>query len=174
MKWRTTLVAAALVAVSSAAGAQSWLWVGGGFNKPIGDQSDSLGTGWLGSVGVGMTLKAAPAWSLQLEGLYGNLPEKVGSGGTLSMGAMANVGLDLMRESALHPYVFAGAGWMSMRPEGEAEDSDLAYQAGVGLAWKLSAKTSLWADWRYLSAGAGVSTKMIPIMAGLTIQLGSP
>lgn len=175
MKWRATLSAVALVSLASAAQAQGkWFWVGGGINPALGSGADTVKMGWMVSGGLGMNLKASPAWSLQLEGLYGSSQLKPRSGSTKRLAIMGNVGYDLWREAEFHPYVFAGAGWMSINADGAEADSDLAYQAGAGFSFKLGAKTNAWVDWRYLRAGAGVATKSAPLMAGLTIQMGSP
>jgi opacity protein-like surface antigen len=174
MKWRVTLCAAALVAVSSAAQAQGWWWVGGGISPALGSGADTLKMGWMATAGLGMNLKASPAWSLQLEGLYGSSPLKPRSGSSTKMAIMGNVGYDLWREAEFHPYVFAGAGWMSIKAEGAEADNDLAYQAGAGFSYKLGAKTNAWVDWRYLRAGAGVASKSAPLMAGLTFNFGTP
>jgi hypothetical protein len=170
MKWRAMLCAVALVALSSSARAQGFFWVGGGVNPPLGHGADSLKMGWLATAGLGMNLKSSPAWSLQLEGLFGSSPLKKRSGNSTRMGLMGNVGYDLWHEAEFHPYVFGGLGWMSVKAEGDEADSDLTYQGGVGFSYKLGAKTNLWVDWRYLRAGAGVVTKSMPLMGGLSVS----
>jgi opacity protein-like surface antigen len=164
----------AMLALPSVAMAQSYVWLGGAASIPTGKTSDGLKTGWLATVGAGLGMGASGSLSLNAEGIYGSNNYKVGSGKVTLYGAFLNLEYDISPKATIHPYVYAGGGGLRATPDGGKAESKGAYQAGAGLAFKLSQKTTFWGEGRYLSTASGdPKMTMIPITFGFSWSFGS-
>lgn len=153
--------------------ASGYFWAGGGLSIPVGDAGDALKSGYLGSVGYGWIVPSMRAWSFQGEFLVGSNDYKIGTGSSSMTGFMVNVAYDIDAGDKSHPYVYAGIGSISSKPQGGTSKSNIAYQASAGYSWTINPDWSFWAEARYLSINtSGASTNMIPIVAGFSLQVG--
>lgn len=171
------LGALAMTAVASRAEAQAYIFFGGGASVPVGDFADYAKTGWLVQGGLGIDLGSKGAF-LEGEAFFGsnsheNTSFKEKTNIIAFMGALGySFGGDNAKVS---PYVLAGAGilghqFRSNNPaEVEGTETKFGYTGAVGLNFRLNAKARFWIEGRYIGSSG---TAVIPLMAGVTIDLG--
>jgi opacity protein-like surface antigen len=164
----SSCIALALVALPATAAAQTYVFFGGGASMPIGDSKDALKTGWIGNVGIGRGIAAEGALSLQAEGLYGSNTYKAVDAKLNIFGAFVNLEYDINQNATLHPYVYVGGGMLGVKPEEGDSDTKGAYQAGVGLGYKMTPAWTLWGDVRYMSSAGDNNLSFTPITFGFS------
>jgi opacity protein-like surface antigen len=165
-------LAVALLAVPAMAQAQMYMFIGGVASVPLSDTKDVLKTGYMVDFGIGKAIQQGGNVSVNVEGLVGTSDEKgVGGGSTTLYGGFVNLEGDLNAKATLHPYGYVGGGVLSVHPDVGDSKSKGAYQAGAGLAYKLSQEWTLWGDVRYLGTGSGSGlekTTLLPISIGFS------
>lgn len=180
---RRALVALAAVAVMAfalpqAANAQS-VYVLAGLGAPTGDYGDIADAGWLGAGGVTLPLGEAGAWA-GAEALYANngFASDAADGSFKIFSAMGVLGYDIPTESSVAPYVFGGAGLMTLS-NGDSE-SGFGWQLGGGVAFTGDSNISPFLEGRYQSASLGdedegtdFTVSFFGIEGGVSIGIGN-
>jgi len=175
------LGALAITAVSSRAEAQ-YVFFGGGPSIPIGDFKSntdfSAKTGWLLQGGIGVDIGSRGLF-IEAEGFFGsnshkdtgNFKEKTNI--IAFMGALGySFGAD---DAKVNPYILAGAGIVGHQFRSdddtavEETENKFGFTGGAGLAFRLNETARFWVEARVISSKG---TSVIPIMAGVTIDLG--
>ncbi len=164
------------LALPLTANAQS-VYVLAGLSAPTGDYGDIADTGWLGAGGVTFPVGEAGLWA-GAEALYGNnsfSSETVDESFKL-FSAMGILGYDIPTESSVSPYLFAGAGVMSLS-NGDSE-SGFGWQAGGGVAFSGESNVTPFVEGRYQSASIGegeadITVSFFGVEAGVSIGVGS-
>lgn len=172
------LGALAMTAVSSRAEAQAYIFFGGGASVPVGDFADYAKTGWLLQGGLGIDLGSKGAF-LEGEAFFGSNKHENTPGfdeKTNILAFMGALGYSFGGDNAkVSPYVLAGAGIVGHQfksdPDqaGEGTETKFGYTGAVGLNFRLNAKARFWIEGRYIGSSG---TAVIPLMAGVTIDLG--
>jgi hypothetical protein len=172
------------IAVPAQADAQATLYIGAGGSFPTGDFGDYANTGWMGAVGA---LFAAGPVGVGAEFFYGQNGHKDEASfyeneKTTPYGFMGIVDYSFGESGAIQPYVFGGLGimWHKFSADGVDSESDsgFAYQFGAGVSFPVGAKSSLFAEGRYMGSSLSegdysYSTNYFAALAGFAFGLGS-
>jgi len=173
-----TSVAAAFLALAlpQTTQAQS-IYVLAGLSVPSSDYGDNADTGWLGAGGVTFPIGEAGLWA-GAEALYGqnSFSSDVVDDNFSVFSAMGVLGYDIPTESSLSPYVFGGAGIMSLS-NGDSE-SGFGWQLGAGLAFAGESNITPFVEGRYQSASIGdevddATIAIFGIEGGVSIGIGN-
>lgn len=185
MKRLTTammLGAVATVLAASSASAQ-YIYFGGGANIPVGTFKDGVKTGWIASAGVGADVGKKGLW-VEAEGWYGVNKWKTTAGSTYNQGgktsiwsALGVLGYDLMHGKKWTPYIAGGAGALGQKLKDDATSTSVsktkfAYTGALGVGFQAGSSTHIFVEGRYLAATGTGYAKMLPITAGVSIQVG--
>lgn len=155
-----------------------FLFLGGGVTVPMSEFGDSVGTGWMGTVGFGVPVGTAGRVAIGGEAYFGrnSYDDAVLPGDKSNLyGAAAWVGYRFGEAGRIAPYVLGSAGGLAQdfHPEAVSTDTDtefrFAWSAGAGVDIPLSSSISLYIEGRYMGRG---HVKMIPILAGFSFSLG--
>lgn len=172
------LGALAMTAVTSRAEAQN-VFFGGGLSVPLGEFKDYAKTGWLLQGGIGFDIGSSGVFA-EAEGFFGsnghkdtgNFKEK-----TNIIAFMAALGKSFGGADAkVSPYVLAGAGIVGHQFRSDDEDAvegtenKFGFTGAAGLAFRLNEKAKFWVEARVISSSG---TSVIPLLAGVLIELGS-
>jgi len=165
----------------AATGAQAqYIYGAAGANIPVGTFKDAVKTGWIVSAGVGADVGKKGLW-VEAEGWYGTNKWKASGtygdlGKTNLFSGLGVVGWTFMPEKSVSPYLAAGLGFLhaSNKPESGASSSStkFAYTGAGGLAFKAGSSTHLFVEVRYLAGTSSGYAKMLPITAGVSVQVG--
>jgi len=157
------------------ANAQS-IFVLAGLSAPTGDYGDFADTGWLAAGGVTFPIGEAGLWA-GAEGLYGqnSFSSDVVDENFKIFSAMGILGYDIPTQSTVSPYVFGGAGLMTLS-NGDSE-SGFGWQLGGGVGFETGGKVNPFVEGRYQSASIGdegedLTVSVFGIEAGVSIGLG--
>ena len=167
------MVGAVAVLVTASASQAQYVFLGGGVSIPMSDFKDIAKTGWMATAGLGYDIGTSGLF-VEAEGFYGSNKHKAPSDDdkTNLLVGLGALGYSFMPEKSVRPYVLAGVGFLRHQFDpatGDNESStDFAYSGAVGLSFKAGAKLNLWLEARYL----GGDPKLLPILAGLTINFG--
>lgn len=171
---RSTMLATALVFAASTAQAQaaaeSRFGVKAGIALPMGDFADAAGLGFHVGGHVGIPLKNA--LSLRIDADYGRYSgeDDLGIDNASLLGGVVNLVYKIETQSELKPYILGGLGFYNWKFEGggvTVDDSDLAFNVGVGYDFKMGGK-SLFTELRFLSVQTdGDALNTLPIVIGL-------
>lgn len=169
----STAVLFMALALPQTANAQS-VFVLAGLSSPTGDYGDIADTGWLGAVGVTFPVGEAGLWA-GAEGMYGQNGFTNSDENAKLFSAMAILGYDIPTESTVSPYVFGGAGLMSLS-NGDSE-SGFGWQLGAGVGFETGGNISPFVEARYQSASIGdeptdLTVSIFGVEAGVSIGLG--
>ena len=168
-------LAIALAAGSAEAQKPFSFGIAGGVSMPQGKYGDIAGNGYHATAALGLGLPLVPV-GLRIEGSYNRfalsdeMEAVVGESGSWSLAsATANLTYSLpLPAVVLSPYVIAGAGMYmgNCSMDNCDSQSDLGYNAGVGLKFK-ALVFSAYAEARYHSVQTeGESTNYMPITIG--------
>jgi opacity protein-like surface antigen len=169
-----SIVAGALVALATATPAQAqkpFVFFGGGVTLPMSDFKDEAKTGWGAQAGIGIDIGTRGLWG-DIEGGYASNKHDVGDGETTLLSGLAVLGYSFSTAAKVSPYVLGGLGFVREKTEvgtGSDTETNFAYTGGLGLGFRLSPQMLFYVEGRYM----GGDTQFIPIMAGLSITLGS-
>src|ERR1044071_7869998 len=182
MKRLTTAMmvgAVATLLAASTANAQ-YVYFGGGANIPTGSFKDGVKTGWIVSAGVGADVGKKGLW-VEAEGWYGtNKWKNSGTYGDLGktnlFSGLGVVGWTFMPDKGVSPYLAAGLGFLhaSNKPESgtSVSSTKFAYTGAGGIEFKSGSSTHLFVEVRYLAGTSSGYAKMLPITAGVSVQVG--
>jgi opacity protein-like surface antigen len=169
-----SIVAGTLVALATATPAlaqKPFVFFGGGVTLPMSDFKDVAKTGWGAQAGIGIDIGTKGLWG-DIEGMYSSNSHDVGDGETTLLSGMAVLGYSFSTTAKVSPYLLGGLGFVRAKTEVgtvSGSETNFAYTGGLGLGFRLSPVMLFWIDGRYM----GGDVKFIPIMAGLSITLGS-
>jgi len=165
----STAVLLLALALPLTANAQS-IYVLAGASLPTGDYGDSADTGWLAAGGVTFPVGEAGLWA-GAEGLYSRNGTDVDDFSFKVFSAMGILGYNIPTESSLAPYVWGGAGLMSVS-NGDSE-SGFGWQLGAGASFEGESNVTPFVEARYQSASIDEGTiSLIGLEAGVSIGLG--
>ena len=166
----STAVLFMALALPLTANAQS-VYVLAGASLPTGDYGDFADTGWLGAVGVTFPVAEAGLWA-GAEALYGQNGASAFDGESFKVfSAMGLLGYSIPTESNIAPYVWGGAGIMSLS-NGDSE-SGFGWQLGAGASLQGEGNVSPFAEARYQSASLdGGTLSFIGLEIGVSVGLG--
>ena len=198
---KKALLAAALVALSAAAQAQSlsaspgvYIGAEGGLNwllnftgNPPGPGAPTInvtpGTGWMAGGVIGYDFVGP---RVELEGIYRWNPTNTFAPGTAingqqgQLGIMANLYYDFMAGSAFTPYVGVGAGLGLVDGNSSLGSSVFAFQGILGVGWNLDSNFRINLDGRYYGttsptlSGAPWNNNNLSLMLSLQFKFGPP
>lgn len=178
---RGMAVVAVLGAVlfSSTVSAQASLTFAGGATMPMGDYGDYAKTGYMATAGV-MVKTSKPRLSLGGHLLYGGNSHSDFEGDKTTLtGLLGTANYRLADASKPGLFLLANVGFLRHTyssdkfPSEEGTSSGVAFGGGAGFSIPRGAM-SLYATIRYLTASIdGESTAFVPIMAGVSVPLGS-
>jgi opacity protein-like surface antigen len=163
---------AALVSVSQARA--QYIFLGGGLSIPVSDFKAYAKSGWLATGGVGVDIGDKGLW-VEAEGYYGSNKHKAPDTGdkTNILAGFAALGYSFTPDAKVSPYVVGGVGFLRHQFDpavgNNSAETKFAYNGGVGIGYNASSSIHLWVEGRFMGAS---STKLIPINAGISIQLG--
>ena len=168
---RSTILVAALVAVSVPAHAQRRTSVGfaAGASIPVGDLGDATSTGFhvLGTLAVSGT--ASSPLGFRIDGMYNKLSGK-NSGPNVNVWTVnGNLVYAFPGGMTATPYIIAGAGWYNSKADqsGAESSSDLGINAGLGARFALSG-FSTFAEVRFHNIFSDPnSAQFIPLTFGI-------
>ena len=168
---RSTILVAALVAVSVPAHAQRRTSVGfaAGASIPVGDLGDATSTGFhvLGTLAVSGT--ASSPVGFRIDGMYNKLSGK-NSGPDVNVWTVnGNLVYAFPGGMTATPYIIAGAGWYNSKADqsGAESSSDLGINAGLGARFALSG-FSTFAEFRFHNILSDPnSSQFIPLTFGI-------
>ena len=168
---RSTILVAALVAVSVPAHAQRRTSVGlaAGASIPVGDLGDATSTGFhvLGTLAVSGT--ASSPVGFRIDGMYNKLSGK-NSGPDVNVWTVnGNLVYAFPGGMTATPYIIAGAGWYNSKADqsGAESSSDLGINAGLGARFALSG-FSTFAEVRFHNIFSDPnSAQFIPLTFGI-------
>lgn len=169
-----SIVVGTLVALATATPAQAqkpFVFFGGGATIPMSDFKDVAKTGWGAQVGIGIDIGTKGLWG-DIEGGYSSNKHDVGDGETTLLSGLAVLGYSFSPAAKVSPYVLGGLGFVRAKTEVgtvSGSETNFAYTGGLGLGFRLSPVMLFYVEGRYM----GGDVKFIPIMAGLSISLGS-
>lgn len=171
----SAVLVAVIMAAGSPAAAQQKIefGIGAGLTLPTGDYNDGAGTGFHGTGAVLFGLGTGPlAVRVDLSYHRTGLDEDV-DGNTSLLGGMASLVYNVPSTGQVKPYLLAGLGYYQVKLDVtgvlEADESNLAWGGGAGLALALRSAT-LFAEVRYNSVTEGdtfTATNFIPITVGI-------
>lgn len=164
------LVLASSITATDAVAQSKYLWIGGAMTQPMGDTKEAYESGFLADVGLGIPM-GGDKLSLHIGGLYGGNDFKGFDVSTDLMGGYVGFGYSLTSGAKINPYVMAHGGMMRAK-SGDNSESKGMFAVGGGLHTSLSDRVGLWADVRYLSVMSDPKFTLLPIAAGITINLG--
>ena len=179
MRNRIVLLGSTLAIALAAGSAQAQkpfsFGIAGGVSMPQGNYGDIAGNGYHATAALGLGLPLVPV-GLRIEGSYNRfalsdeMKAVVGESGSWSLAsATANLTYSLpLPAVVVSPYVIAGAGMYmgNCSMDNCDSQSDLGYNAGVGLKFK-ALVFSAFAEARYHSVQTeGESTSYMPITIG--------
>jgi len=177
----TAMMVGAVATLLAASSAQAqYVYFGGGANIPVGSFKDGVKTGWIASAGVGTDVGNKGLW-VEAEGWYGSNKWKTGSvytvaGKTTIWSALGVLGYDLMHGKTWTPYIAAGAGVLGAKAKadagGSASSTKFAYTGAFGASFKAGNSAHIFLEARYLAGTSTGYAKMLPITAGVSIQVG--
>lgn len=168
------MAGAVAVLVTASASQAQYVFLGGGASIPMGDFKDFAKTGWMAQAGLGADIGDKGLF-IEAEGFYGKNKHKAPDDGdaTNIIAGLAAVGYTFMQEKSVRPYVLGGAGFLMHQFDPAVGDNEtetkFAYTGAVGLGFRAGAKVNIWLEARFLGTA---DTKVLPIMAGLTINFG--
>jgi hypothetical protein len=174
----TVGVVAALMVASSAQA--QYVYFAGGANVPVGSFKDGVKTGWIASAGVGADVGKKGLW-VEAEGWYGHNKFKTsgvyGDNGKVALlSGLGVVGWSFMPAKSVTPYIAGGLGFLHAKfsPESgtSASSTKFAYTGAAGLEFKAGSSTHIFLEARYLAGTSTGYAKMLPITAGVSIQVG--
>jgi opacity protein-like surface antigen len=152
------------------------IYVLAGLSVPSSDYGDFADTGWLGGAGVTVPVGEAGLWA-GADVLYGqnSFSSDVVDENFKLFSAMGILGYDIPTESSLSPYLWGGAGIMSLS-NGDSE-SGFGWQFGAGLAFQGDSNITPFVEGRYQSASIGdegddATVAIFGIEGGVSIGLG--
>ena len=168
---RSTILVAALVAVSVPAHAQRRTSVGfaAGASIPVGDLGDATSTGFhvLGTLSVSGT--ASSPLGFRIDGMYNKLSGK-NTGPDVNVWTVnGNLVYAFPGGMTATPYIIAGAGWYNSKADesGGESSSDLGINAGLGARFALSG-FSTFAEVRFHNIFSDPnSSQFIPLTFGI-------
>jgi opacity protein-like surface antigen len=169
-----SIVVGTLVALATATPAlaqKPFVFFGGGVVLPMSDYKDFAKTGWGAQVGIGIDIGTKGLWA-DVEGMYGTNNHEVTDGETTLLSGMGVLGYSFSPAAKVSPYLLGGLGFLRVKSEvgtASTSETDFAYTGGLGLGFRLSPVMLFFVEGRYV----GGDTQFIPIMAGLSITLGS-
>jgi opacity protein-like surface antigen len=161
----------ALATATPALAQKPFVFFGGGVVLPMSDYKDFAKTGWGAQVGIGIDIGTKGLWA-DVEGMYGTNSHEATDGETTLLSGMGVLGYSFSTTAKVSPYLLGGIGFLRAKSEGgtvSTTETNLAYTGGLGLGIRLSPQMLFWIDGRYV----GGDVQFIPIMAGLSITLGS-
>ena len=171
----STAVLFLALALPLTANAQS-IYVLAGLSVPSSDYGDFADTGWLGGAGVTIPVGEAGLWA-GADLMYGqnSFSSDAVDDNFKLFSAMGILGYDIPTESSISPYLFAGAGVMSLS-NGDSE-SGFGWQAGAGVAFAGDSNITPFLEGRYQSASLGdegedATVAIFGIEAGVSIGVG--
>ena len=178
---RTVILGVAAIALAmSAASAEAQkpisIGIAGGVAMPQGDFKDLAGTGFNGTVSLGLGLPMLPV-GVRIDGSYNRfsfsdeIETLFGESGSWSIAsATANVTLGLpMSAIVVSPYLIAGGGnyWGSCSLDGCDTESDFGWNAGLGVKFRLAVMSAN-LEARYHSVASGdEKTTYLPVTFGI-------
>lgn len=166
--------AVAVLVTASVSQAQAYVFFGGGASIPAGDFKDFAKTGWMAQAGIGVDIGDKGLF-VEAEGFYGSNKHKAPAVDekTNLFAGLGAVGYSFMPEKKVHPYILGGAGFMRHQFDPGAgasvSETKFAYTGAAGISFQAGSKLNIWVEGRFLGTS---DTKVIPIMAGLTINFG--
>lgn len=170
----STAVLFLALALPFTANAQS-VFVLGGLSAPTGDYSDIADTGWLAAGGVTFPIGEAGLWA-GAEGLYGqnSFSSDLVDENFKIFSAMGILGYDIPTQSTVSPYIFGGAGVMTLS-NGDSE-SGFGWQLGGGVGFDTGGNVNPFIEGRFQSASIGdepndLTVSVFGIEAGVSIGL---
>jgi opacity protein-like surface antigen len=167
--------AAVLLASTPAAAQQPWIFFGGGPTIPVGEFGDYAKTGWLATAGIGVDVGTQGLW-VAAELHYGsNSHDDITNDKTNIFAGFGTIGYTFGPGQKVRPYVLGGLGFLShIYKAGGLDYSEtetrIGYTAAGGLTFQLSERVGFWVEGRFMGAA---DTRMIPILAGFTINFGN-
>lgn len=175
---RTTLrglaAATLLLAIPSmSAGAQqaasSRFGLKAGISLPTGDFGDGTDLGF--HVGGHAAVPLSGAWGLRFDADFGRYGAQDPVDNVTVLGGVANLTYRIATASELKPYLLGGVGYYNWKVSGtgggSVDDSDLAWNVGIGYDFALGG-SKLFTELRYLSIQSeGSAATMLPIVVGL-------
>jgi opacity protein-like surface antigen len=161
-----TLVGAVAVLVTASQARAQYVFLGGGANIPVSDFKETNKTGWIATGGIGLDIGDKGLW-VEAEGWYGSNKAKSSTVGAKVdlWSALAAVGYTFMPAKSASPYVLGGVGVLGVKHG----DTKFAYSGALGLSFKAGTSLHIFVEGRWL---ATEHAKMIPLTAGVSIQLG--
>lgn len=162
------------------ANAQS-IYLLAGLSAPTGDYGDIADTGWLGAGGVTFPIGEAGVWA-GAEALYGNnsFSSDIVDENYKVFSAMGILGYDIPTESSISPYLWGGAGLMTLS-NGDSE-SGFGWQAGAGVSFAGESNVTPFVEGRFQSAsidvgdgvsGSDITVSFFGVEAGVSIGIGN-
>jgi hypothetical protein len=163
----------ASVALPTDLEAQTKLYAGGGGSFPTGEFGEYADTGWLVAGGVLFPI-SDHGLAAGVEAFYGSNERTSGAQGITydsPFGLVATVRYGITTLGSVEPYLSGGAGLHYMGSSGGdgTVNISLGYQLGVGLGFKLSAITAIFAEGRYT---ANADLGYLGLLGGLAFTLG--
>ena len=163
------------------ASAQS-IYVLAGASLPTGDYGDEdtfdAETGWLAAAGVTIPVGEAGLW-VGAEGMYGRNGIADIDESFKLFSVMGIVGYDIPTESTVSPYVWGGAGLMSVSTtfEDSESESGFGWQLGAGVGFETGGNINPFVEARYQSGSIDLdeesfTVSLIGLEAGVSIGLG--
>src|SRR5262249_52754649 len=142
---------------------------GGGANIPVSHFKDDVKTGWTATAGVGADVGSKGLW-VEGEGWYTGNSDKVSGAGTVhTWQALGVLGYDLMHGKKTTPYPAVGGGVMHVK----GGKTTFAYTGAFGVGFAAGSSTHIFVEGRWTAGtGSNKDAKMIPITAGVSIQVG--
>lgn len=176
-----SMVLGALAALALAAPAQAqstpFVYFGGGLSLPMGDFKDGAKTGWLANAGLGVSV-GTKGLMVGFDAFYGSNKWKAGlDGKTDLLIGLGTVGYTIgTADQKVRPYILGSVGFMNNKAKPgtgtSVSETAIAFGGGAGLLFKMGAKSSFFAEGRYLTASKnGGTTAFVPVLVGITIDL---
>jgi opacity protein-like surface antigen len=168
------MIGAVAVLVAASPAHAQYVFFGGGASIPMGDFKDFAKTGWMATAGLGADIGDKGLF-IEAEGFYGKNKHKAPDDGdaTNIISGLGAVGYSFMPEKSVRPYVLGGVGFLMHQFDPAVGDNEtetkFAYSGAVGLSIKAGSKLNLWLEARFLGSS---ETKILPLMAGVTINFG--
>jgi len=177
----STAVLFLALALPLTANAQS-IYLLAGASMPSGDYGDEdildAETGWLAAAGVTIPVGQAGLWA-GAEGMYGRNGIADIDESFKLFSVMGLLGYNIPTESTVSPYVWGGAGLMSISTsfENSESESGFGWQLGAGVGFETGGNINPFVEARYQSGSIDLdeesfTVSLLGLEAGVSIDLG--
>jgi len=158
-----------------------YIYGAGGVNIPVGTFKDGVKTGWIASAGVGADVGKKGLW-VEAEGWYGSNKWKTTgiygeAGKTDLLSGLGVVGYSFTPEKSVSPYLAGGLGFLHAKAKSSdglstGSSTKFAYTGAAGLGFKAGTSAHVFIEARYLAGTSSGYAKMLPITAGVSVNVG--